>query len=108
MKRFIIAGLVALSLSSCTTLDDINGAIKAGVPYVCSAARPFHSAFLLSVATGKVKQSLIDKEAIAFAQLEEYCNAPEKATLISTLDAVTAAFLAIKNASIEAKRQVQE
>lgn len=105
MRKIAISMACALALASCSaTTGSIDTAIKAGVPYLCNAARPFHAAFLLSAATGKVKQSLIDKEATAYAQLETYCASGQQ-DLVGALNAVTAAYLAIKNASFEAKRQ---
>lgn len=106
MRKIAVSILTVAALSSCSAtggLGAIDTAIRAGVPYLCSAAKPFHSAFLLSAATGKVKQSLIAKEAVAYEQLQTYCSGGNQ-DLVGALNAVTAAYLAIKNAAFEAKR----
>lgn len=102
IKSLLIATLsvVSLALAGCTTT--IDSAIQKSLPRICADAETAHIAFVAVAATGKVKQSVIDKEAFAYASLQPLCANPSQQTaatvLIQALTLYTAMSTALKEA----------
>ena len=104
LKKAIIGFACLLVLSACQTSKDIDAAIQRSLPETCSLATKVHASFVIVAATGNVKKSTIDKEAAAWAGLEEICKDPSTVTADTLLVKAANAYLAITLAMREAKQ----
>jgi electron transfer flavoprotein alpha/beta subunit len=95
MKYLVV--ILAFALASCTTTD-VDVAIRQSLPQICAAAETGHQSFVTVATSGKIKQSTIDKEALAYGQMQVYCANKDTATLASTLVAAATAYGVIASA----------
>jgi hypothetical protein len=101
--RKILACLIALGLTSCTTTGSIDTAIRQSLPQICAAADTGHAVFVAIAASGKIKERTVAKEAAAYSQLVIYCDNKDTATLASTLISAATAYAVIAVALKEAR-----
>lgn len=101
--KYLITFIIALALASCTTTS-IDTTIRQSLPQICAAAETGHAAFLGVAASGKIGQKTMDKEALAYGQMQVYCSNKETATLASTLVAAATAYGVIASALRTAKQ----
>lgn len=102
MKRFLITGLalaIGLSLAACqTTVDKVDDAIAKNLPTACKALDTVHASFVVVAATGKVKPSVVAKEAAAYAGVATICADPSAVSTSTALVTVATAYAAVVNA----------
>lgn len=104
MKKILVAFACVLALSACQTSKDIDTAIQRTLPETCKLAENAHASFLIVAAAGNVKQSTIDKEAAAWAGIQQFCADPSSVNSGNVLVKAATAYLAITQAMREAER----
>lgn len=100
--RIVIIGLVAFGLAACQSTR-VDTAIEKNLPKICSGAAQIHSAFVVIAATGDVKQSLVRKEAAAYAALRSVCDDPASVNSSNALVVAAEAYAAMVVALRDAK-----
>lgn len=77
MKTAITLGLVgALALSGCASLDKVIGENQDEFANICRNAPVIHAAFVVAASGGSISQSVIDREARAYAIVDKTCKNP--------------------------------
>lgn len=95
MKRMIALGACVALLAGCQTFDN---AVAKNLPKTCQAAATAHSAFVVVASTGNVKDSLVRKEAAAWAGLRAVCDDPGSVNSATALVVAAEAYAAIVKA----------
>lgn len=104
IKTLLIAalGVVSLALAGCTTT--IDSTIQKSLPRICADAETAHIAFTAVAAAGKLKQSVVDKEAAAYAALQPLCANPSQQTAASVLIQALTLYTTMSTALKEAQK----
>ncbi|WP_036838340.1 hypothetical protein [Pleomorphomonas oryzae] len=102
MKRFLSLGfalLAVVALAACqTTVTKIDDAIAKNLPTACAALDTAHAAFVAVSTTGKIKASIVTKEAAAYAGVAAICADPSSVSTSTALVKVATAYAAVVNA----------
>jgi hypothetical protein len=102
MKRFLGIGFALIAmvgLAACqTTVTKIDDAIAKNLPTACKALDTVHASFVVVASTGKVKQSVVTKEAAAYAGVAAICADPSSVSTSTALVKVAEAYAAVVNA----------
>jgi hypothetical protein len=112
MTNLLRVGATALALSTAAALggcnvSSVNGTIAAdaskSLPTTCSLGAVAHAAFTTIAATGKLKATLMNQEAAAFAGLQNLCSNPPSDIGSALIEA--ASIYATISASLKSARQ---
>lgn len=95
MKKLIALGACVALLVGCQTFDD---AVAKNLPKTCQAAATVHASFIVVASTGNIKDSLVRKEAAAFAGLRKVCDDPASVNSATALVVAAEAYAAIVKA----------
>lgn len=103
MRSIIIAGIVSLALSACSTTS-IDQTVQKNLPEICKVADRTHETFLAVAAVNPIRQSVLDREAKAYEAMQFICEDAASQTAISVAIRASAILVTLNETLLEAKK----